>query len=174
MELNDKKIRKELIHRYMDAETTVAEEQLLAEYYASHCPEPEERVFARLAHATAPHPMTEDEATSKGGEAEFDKIMMTRTSSGWKPWWIITAAAAAVLLAILLWKPSDEPEFTPLEIAESLTTLSELGISDIESLTARPMRSKIVVTATLKDGETASFIMGRSTEDGTIQLLSME
>ena len=47
-DLNNKEIRKEILRRYLDAETTIAEERALVEYFMQHSPDDEERAVAAM------------------------------------------------------------------------------------------------------------------------------
>ena len=47
-ELDNKEIRKEMLMRYLDAETTVAEERALVEYFMQHNPDAEESALAAM------------------------------------------------------------------------------------------------------------------------------
>ncbi|MBO4922769.1 MAG: hypothetical protein J5382_01435, partial [Bacteroidales bacterium] len=68
----------------------------------------------------------------------------------------------------------ESPAFTPLEIAESLNTIMDLGIGDVESLSAVPSGANLIVTVHLKDGSDLPFIMSRDGDTGTLSLASTE
>ena len=84
--------------------------------------------------------------------------------------------AAAALAFFLLLRPAaqESPAFTPLEIAESLNMISNLGLGDIESATAVPSGANILVTVHLKDGTDLPFIMSKDGDTGTLSLASTE
>ena len=63
---------------------------------------------------------------------------------------------------------------TPLEIAESLSTIAELGLGDIESVTAVPSGASFLVTVHLKDGSDLPFIMSKDGDTGALSLASTE
>ena len=71
MNIQDKDTRMALVARYLEAETTVAEEALLAAYYAANEAEKDERAIAqmiRMEHAG-------EALLSKEGAEEFDRIV---------------------------------------------------------------------------------------------------
>lgn len=171
--LTDKNFRKELIARYLDAETDAAEEKLLAEYFAGHRPEADEEAVARLILAERP------EALLSGGEQAFAReAARGRGGSAARPWrWALAGLAAAAALALfLLLRPAAPaaPAFTPLEIAESLNTIMNLGLGEVESATATPSGANLIVTVHLKDGTDLPFIMSRDGDTGTLSLASTE
>ncbi len=161
--LTDKRLRCELIARYLDAETEVREERLLAEYFAEHAPEADESAVARLVlaehpeallaaggRAFDPHPsivgrrmLAEGARPStagrriqaKGADPSTVGRRMRRAVA-----WSAAAVAAAALALVLLLRPAAQqaPALTPLEVAESLSTIANLGLGDIESITAVP------------------------------------
>jgi hypothetical protein len=169
--LTDKNFRKELIARYLDAETDAAEEMLLAEYFAEHRPEADEEAVARLILAERP------EALLSGGEQAFAReAARGRGGSAARPWrWALAGLAAAAALFLLL-RPTapPAPAFTPLEIAESLNTIMNLGLGEVESATATPSGANLIVTVHLKDGTDLPFIMSRDGDTGTLSLASTE
>jgi hypothetical protein len=171
--LTDKKIRRALIERYLDAETDVREEALLAEYYAVHAPDEDEAAVAKML--LAEHP----EAFLAAGEQEFGRLAAkrpARRAPARRPLLWSCAAAAAALALFLLLRPAtrESSPFTPLEIAESLNMISNLGLGDIESATAVPSGANILVTVHLKDGTDLPFIMSKDGDTGTLSLASTE
>ena len=89
---------------------------------------------------------------------------------------ILALSAAAALALFLLLRPTvrQAPAFTPLEIAESLNTIMNLGLGDIESATATPSGAHIIVTVRLKDGTDLPFIMSKDGDTGALSLASTE
>ena len=90
--------------------------------------------------------------------------------------WSCAAAVAAALALFLLLRPAaqEAPAFTPLEIAESLNTIMDLGLGEVESATATPSGANLIVTVHLKDGTDLPFIMSRDGDTGTLSLASTE
>jgi hypothetical protein len=191
--LKNKNTRKTLIERYLAAETDVREETLLAEYFAGHRPDEDEAAVAKML--LTEHP----EALLAAGEREFDRLAAEmagqaghdgarggsaaergRRGKAASPaprplLWSVAAAAAALALFLLLRPAAREASpFTPLEIAESLNMISNLGLGDIESATAVPSGANILVTVRLKDGTDLPFIMSKDGDTGTLSLASNE
>ena len=178
--LTDKSIRSALVARYFDAETDAREEMLLAEYFAAHAPEDDEEAAARLV--LAEHP----EVLLAASELELDSVAVPGArgfgGSAFRParrparrWALAGLAAAAAIAIVFLLRPSVRtPEFTPVEIAESLSTIVNLGLGDIESVTAVPSGAKLIVTVHLKDGTDQPFIMSKDGDTGTLSLASTE
>lgn len=194
--LTDKNIRGELIARYLEAETDAREEMLLAEYFAEHAPEADEAAVARLllverpeallaagerAFATQPstsgrrlHGERQQPSTSDR-RLKGQEYPAGAARSGRRLLWSCAAAAAALALFLLLRPAAQEaPALTPLEIAESLSTIAELGLGDIESVTAVPSGANFLVTVHLKDGSDLPFIMSKDGDTGALSLASTE
>lgn len=183
--LTDKNIRGELIARYLEAETDAREEMLLAEYFAVHAPEADEAAVARLVLAERPEALL-----VAAGELEFDRASAqaarapqepaapaagaARPARRLLPWCGVAAAAALALFLLLRPAAQEAPALTPLEIAESLSTIAELGLGDIESVTAVPSGASFLVTVHLKDGSDLPFIMSKDGDTGALSLASTE
>ena len=198
--LTDKNIRKSLIERYLAAETDVREEASLAEYFAWHQPDEDEAAVAKMLLAEHPEALLaagEREfdrlAAEMAGQAGHDEAYAGhngarggsaaergRGGKAARPasrplLWSVAAAAAALALFLLLRPAAREASsFTPLEIAESLNMISNLGLGDIESATAVPSGANILVTVHLKDGTDLPFIMSKDGDTGTLSLASTE
>ena len=183
--LTDKRLRGDMIARYLDAETDVREEMLLAEYFAEHAPEADEAAAARLVlaehpeallaaggRAFDPHPSTAGRRMqAKGALPSTAGRRMRRVVA-----WSAAAVAAAALALILLLRPEaqEAPALTPLEVAESLRAIADLGLGDIESVTAVPSGANFLVTVRLKDGSDLPFIMSKDGDTGALSLASTE
>ena len=194
--LTDKNIRCELIARYLEAETDAREETLLAEYFAEHAPEADEAAVARLLlaerpeallaageRAFAPQPSTSgrrlhgerQQPSTSGRRLKGQEYPAGAARRGRRLLWSCAAAAAALALFLLLRPAAQEaPALTPLEIAESLSTIAELGLGDIESVTAVPSGASFLVTVHLKDGSDLPFIMSKDGDTGALSLASTE
>ena len=195
--LTDKNIRSELIARYLEAETDVREEMLLAEYFAEHAPEADEAAVARLVlaerpeallaadeRAFAPHPSTagrrmqaeRSHPSTAGRRIRGSARQKGAARGGRRLLWSCVAAAAAALALFLLLRPAAQevPAFTPLEVAEGLNAIANLGLGDIESVTAVPSGANFLVTVHLKDGNDLPFIMSKDGDTGALSLASTE
>ena len=176
MDIKDKDTRMALVARYLEAETTVAEEALLAAYYAANEAEEDERAIAqmiRMEHAN-------EALLSKEGAEEFDRIVSQAKSKQPKPhirrmaWIGGVAAAIALLLVLNVTIPREaesSPAFTTVEIAGYVQQL--MNVEDIETVTASPIKECVLVTATLADGSTKMFIMNKDPEEGSTSMLAI-
>ena len=181
-DLADKNKRKALIERYLEAETTPAEEQRLRDWFARHQADADEREIALLVGLAAPCASCLPELDET--EAEFDRLVATggngsnngngrgrrrlRWSAG------IAAAAAAVIALFFFLRPagSKEQPISPVVIAEGIRQIMMLSPDEIETVVATPSGSKAILTAYLKDGQTFSYILTYDTDDGTTSLLA--
>ncbi len=196
--LTDKNIRGELIARYLEAETDAREETLLTEYFAEHAPEADEAAVARLLLAERPEALlaagerafaTQPSTSGRRlhGERQQPSTSDRRLKGQWperqagaarrgrRLLWSCAAAAAALALFLLLRLAAQQaPAFTPLEVAESLSAIANLGLGDIESVTAVPSGANFLVTVHLKDGSDLPFIMSKDGDTGALSLASTE
>ncbi len=176
MNIKDKDTRMALVAKYLEAETTVAEEALIAAYYAENEAEEDERAIAqmiRMEHAN-------EALLSKEGAEEFDRIVSQAKSKQPMPhirrmaWIGGVAAAIALLLVLNVAIPREaepSPAFTTVEIAGYVQQL--MNVEDIETVTASPVKECVLVTATLADGTTKMFIMNKDLEKGSTSMLAI-
>ena len=139
-DLNDKRIRQALIRRYLNAETTIEEEQLLLDYYMLTKEEltPEEEDMRHLIVSTA-H-LAEDIGLSAEKEVEFDKMMEGGTAVGKNRKnssmliWPSSMVAALIVALFLLTKGTinDTPESEPYAKMTSTTSSSQQTYSEEE------------------------------------------
>ena len=187
MNILDKEYRKALIERYLGADTTPIEERQLRSYYAYAAEvDDDEKAFARLMNISAPskqiYSQTKaDEYDRLFGGDEFTEASSKDSASRsakkrgiiFKSLYAFAACAAAVAMILLLQPKAASPDFTPLEIAQSISALAELNSEDVESVAAKPTGGGVIVTVVLKDGKCFDFRMARDGETGEIQLLAM-
>ncbi len=156
--IKNKKHRQKLIARYLEADTTVQEEIMLAEYYRTHKAEADEADVARLILMDYP---VADILSDPERKRDISFISMA-----------ITAIAACIALMVMFIIPRSGDEFTVSEIAENMNILMEMNNQDVESIVAEPQGSKVILTATLKDGNTTTFIMVRNRWDGSTRIVA--
>ena len=156
--IKDKKHRQKLIARYLEADTTVQEEIMLAEYYWTHKADADEADIARLILLDYPKAEVLSDPERK---RDIRQISLA-----------ITAIAACIALMVMFIIPRSGDEFTVTEIAENMNILMEMNDQDVESIVAEPKGSRIILTATLKDGSTTTFIMVRNRKDGTTRIVA--
>ena len=175
MDIKDKDTRMALVARYLEADTTVAEEALLAAYYAANEAEEDERAIAqmiRMEHAN-------EALLSKEGAEEFDRIVSQTKPKQSRPIirrmaWISGAAAIALLLVLNVQLPQEEvpsEAFTTVEIAGYVQQL--MNVENVETVTASPIKECVLVTATLADGTTKMYIMNKDSEEGSTSMLAI-
>ncbi|MBP5364876.1 MAG: hypothetical protein J6Y82_02995 [Bacteroidales bacterium] len=177
MNLDNKTERKELMQRYLEAETTVAEETALAEYYATHEAEADEKAFAQMITLTHNAGATLSEADTQ----EYDDIMAggkTRSLSSRLARRIIAVAsvAAAAILVFLFFSTEEEETFavSPAVVAESIDAIMNLDYDNIESVTAKPNGSTVIIVAKKKDGSSSTYLMAHNEKDGTTTLFAWD
>ena len=173
--IKDKEIRLQLIAKYLEAETTVAEEAMLHTYYMENKADEDEQAIARMIcmeHADA------DLLSAEGAE-EFDRIVSETKAKPRKATirnlWIGGWAAAVTLLLVLniVTQRKEEPSaaFNTVEIAGCIQQL--ITVEDVTSVTASPVKECVLVTAQLADGTTKMFIMNKDSEEGSTSMLAI-
>ena len=182
MNIEDKEYRKALIERYLNADTTPDEERCLRAYYAeAPAVDDDEKAFARLMNISAPtaevYSQTKadeyDRLFGSDESASFEARVAKRRGVIFKSLYAFAACAAAVALFLIFKPKAPSTDFTPLEIAQSISALAELNSEDVESVAARPTGSGVIVTVVLKDGTRCGFRMARDGASGEIHLLAM-
>ena len=156
--IKDKKQRQKLIARYLEADTTVQEEILLAEYYRTHKADADEADIARLILLDYPKAEVLSDPERK---RDIRQISLS-----------ITTIAACIALMVMFIIPPSGNEFTVAEITENMNILMEMNDQDVESIVAEPKGTKVILTATLKDGSTTTFIMVRNRRDGSARIVA--
>lgn len=170
--------RKELIQRYLNAETSVEEEIMLAESFRQTPPqnEEEEKIEAMLLclKDSAASDSSEDDRIA---EEEFDRIVSKSGRRKGLVWAVSSAmAAAAVILLLLLLKPAtpqSEDNTDLIQQIQHIHLLSQLSLEDADKCEFRPIEGGYVMTAYFPDGETASYILIAEEDGKTYSLLSL-
>ena len=187
MDIQNKEYRNALIERYLNAETTLEDECHLRAYYAEASEvDDDEKAFARLMNISVPSAETYSQTKADEYDRLFGCDETAETSHEsltskpakrrgviFKILYAFAACAAAVVLFLIFRPKAPTMDFTPLEIAQSISALAELNSEDIESVTAKPTGGGVIVTVVLKDGKHCGFRMARDGETGEIQLLAM-
>ncbi|MBO7561647.1 MAG: hypothetical protein J6T04_02025 [Bacteroidales bacterium] len=170
--------RKELIQRYLDAETSAEEELLLAESFRQSPPqsEEEEKIEAMLLcikDSAAPDSSEEEQIA----EEEFDRIVSQSGRRKGIIWAVSSAmAAAAVILLLLLLKPATpQPEDNTdlIQQIQHIQLLSQISLEEADKCEFRPIEGGYVMTAYFPDGESASYILIAEEDGKTYSLLSL-
>ena len=156
--IKDKKQRLKLIARYLEADTTVREEIMLAEYYRTHKADADEADIARLILLDYPKAEVLSDPERK---RDIRQISLA-----------ITAIAACIALMVMFIIPRSDQEFTVTEIAENMNILMEMNNQDVESIIAEPKGTRVILTAKLKDGSSTTFVMVRNRRDGSTRIVA--
>ena len=152
--------RKELIQRYLEAETTFAQEQDLADSFVTSPPiDEEEQAVYRMIQAIAPI-RTED--LPEAGD-EFDRIVRQARMRTIRNWSLAVSGIAAILVAVvfLTRRPEDvepEPDDT-MELLQKLQFISNLDPADADGYEFKRVGDGFIMTAYFQDGREASFIL---------------
>ena len=172
IDIMNKEIRKSLIAKYLDAETSLVEERMLVDYYLDNKDvDEDEQAFAQMIRMENIHA----NLLSDEGVEEFDRIVNERKQETkriplrWMTWVGGIAASIALLFAII---PSSQMPETS-EIAQSIQQVMNLGMDDIVSITATPIDKCVWVKVELENGEKKTFIMEKDKEMGTTSLLAI-
>ena len=173
--VEDKQTRMALAQRYMDADTSIHEELMLARYYTSHpiVDSDEEQIASliRIVHSDTDPLLQLD-------SSEFDRIVSEHRQPARKSSiliiWSVAAAAAVLLLLVCLRlnRPVAEPvqsdettlQVSTAQILEGMEMLSRIEVGEIESVLAQPTGSTVLITIKLKSGKESTYLM--STDDG--------
>lgn len=142
---------KDLIERFLSADTTPEEEVMLKEYLKEHASSDEEKALALLLETAAP--------LSDAGAREYDALV--RKSS--KKRFILPAALlAAAVAAIFFFSPifkTKSNDISPIEIVRTIETLASLKSGEVDEISAKPLGDGIVIKAKMKDGSTLTWIL---------------
>ena len=170
--------RKELIQRYLDAETSAEEELLLAESFRQSPPqsEEEEKIEAMLLciKDSADPDSPEEEQIA---EEEFDRIVSQSGRRKSIIWAVSSAmAAAAVILLFLLLNPATpQPEDNTdlIQQIQHIQLLSQISLEEADKCEFQPIEGGYVMTAYFPDGESASYLLIAEEDGNSYSLLSL-
>ena len=171
--LNDKQERLVLIERYLEADTTLQEERMLAEYITLHQPDSDEEQVAALIKMTHPH------ASEMIDTADFDRITVRRNPVHMILKWGSVAAAAIVLLLVCLHfgKPTIPEEtastMSTAQILEGMEILSKIEVGEIGSIVAEPKGNEVIITIKLTDGKERSYSMTCNSDASSISFTAL-
>jgi len=90
----------------------------------------------------------------------------------WSAAGLVAAACIAMLILPTTQRQDDTPTITSVQIAEGISHIIELDLGDVETISAKPMGDKAMLTATLRDGSTYTYIMTCSEDDGSASILA--
>ena len=171
--LENKQFRKALAERYLDADTTIREEQMLAQYYASHQPDDDEMQIAAILR------MTHAGASDMIDTADFDRITARRKPVRMILKWSSVAAAAIVMLMVCLHisKPAIPEEtastFSTAQILEGMEILSKIEVGEIESVLAKPQGEQVIITVKLTNGKERNYSMTGDVDGSSLSFTAL-
>lgn len=163
----------ELLDRFLEGQTTEAEELKLKEFFSETSDIDAEWIpFRDLFHSFA------TDAYELSSE-ELDALLMP-TLTGTMPnrslqKWISAACAAAVIaLAVIIpWHRTVKTQFiSTAELMETINMLVEVGPDDM-TITASSRSKGFVVNARYVDGQSDAYMLKRGTDGSTIELTSL-
>ena len=177
---DNKQERLALAERYLNAETTVQEDQILAHYYATHSVDPDEKEFAAMLTVSR----SEADSSLLTDTSEFDRIVgkpagKRHTILAW------TAAAAVALMIILplslrhksaqpiLSEQDERTTISTSQIMEGMEMLSKIEVGEIESIYAQPTGSTVLITLRLKNGMERTFLMSCDAEENSMSFIAL-
>ena len=177
MNLDNKQERRTLIERYLNAETTVQEEQKLAYYYATHAVEPDEKEFAAMLAVSR----SEADTSLWADTSAFDRIV-GKPAGKQHPvlaWFAAAAVAAILIISISVLKKQSlsdssadvsalQPVLTPQQVIEGIETMIKLEPSEIASVTAKPTGSTMLIVVELRNGKEKIYLMERNSRDESV------
>lgn len=141
--------KKDLLQKYLEAETSVAEERELAKA---------DKNVGLLADALAGEFAPLPDATE-----EFDRIVRSARMRTIRRWSYAATGMAAILVAVLFLTskpaaPQPAGQDT-MEMIRQLQLISSLDPADAEGYEFEPVGDGFIMTARYEDGTTASFLL---------------
>ena len=153
-DLNETTIRMQLVNRYLNAETTIEEEQMLREYYAQteEVLTPEENDVRLLIMSSAR--FAGEFALSEEKADEFDRLMAKKPAKRIALYWIVSAAAAVIVAFFLsISKQTDEtpsqPQIASVTPKVIVKPLHQDSVTEPQSIAVEPEQA-IVERPTIK------------------------
>ena len=142
--------KKDLIQKYLEAETSVAEEQELAK---------SDKNVGLLSEALA----ADEYAPLPDAGEEFDRIVRSARRRTFRHWSYAISGIAAILVAVLfLTRKPAAPQPAgqdTMEMIRQLQLISSLDPADAEGYEFEPVGDGFIMTARYEDGSTASFLL---------------
>jgi len=175
--LNDKKIRQELIRRYLNAETTLEEERQLADFLSDTdiaLSAEEEDVLLMLQTSN----LIGRPEISKEKADEFDRLMQggSKKSKIVALRWIVSAVAAIMCVVFFLSilhtdNAKVQPEISTSELLEAINILSDLGADDM-TITASSCNDGFIIKTSTSNEPPSSYMLKRCSDGTSIVLKS--
>lgn len=163
-------IRKSLIEKYLHAESDIMQEQLLAQWFATHQAQKDEETVARLI--LAEHP----EASYDAAEKEYVSVMASqRKRIRIVRWSYGMAACLAIAIGLGVFLSNRSVcGFNGLEMAQGIEQIMSLDMETVTSISARPKGCKVILTAVMDDGSKCSYMMSRKKGSSAISITAID
>lgn len=164
-DINDKNVRRDLVVRYLEASTSLEEEQLLADYYShNEAAEDEKAIACMIALERSNAHLLSDE-----NEQEFERInsLMERQKKSPLVRWIIGIGSVAAIVVFFVLNvvnfipQKSDVQFGAVEIAQNIQQIMRLELNEISSITATPLENSVLLNVSLEDGSIKMFVMSR-------------
>lgn len=175
--LNDEKIRQELIRHYLNADTTLEEERLLADFLSDTdiaLSAEEEDVMLMLQTSN----LIGRPEISKEKADEFDRLMQrgSKKSKIIALRWIVSAVAAIICVVFFLPihhtdNAEEKTEITTSELLETITILSDIGADDM-TITAFSCNDGFIIKTSSPNEPPSSYMLKRCSDGTSIELKS--
>ena len=144
-DLNNKEIRKEILGRYLDAETTIAEERALVEYFMQHNPDDEERAVAAMIVA-------ENNISRVGFDENSTRVSVNKNSRA-RYWWAGLAAAIAVAVTCFVWICGDNAVDADVEKTTIASNVENPHVTDTKDSIPQTVQSTNMKVKGIEDDE---------------------
>ena len=144
-DLNNKEIRKEILGRYLDAETTIAEERALVEYFMQHNSDDEERAVAAMIVA-------ENNISRVGFDENSTRVSVNKNSRA-RYWWAGLAAAIAVAVTCFVWICGDNAVDADVEKTTIASNVENPHVTDTKDSIPQTVQSTNMKVKGIEDDE---------------------
>lgn len=184
IDILNKDIRKSLIRKYLNADTTAEEEKNIVKYYLENNDvDNDELAFAeliRMEHTNSPLLSTE-------GAEEYDRIISKKKAEDKEetrsqalsilrtiPWrWMTLIGGMAACLVLLLSPKKQQQESDLIDMVHSLEQLVNLNNGEDITITAIPIGKSVWVEVVFADGTKKTFVMSQDKAMNTTSFLSI-
>ena len=170
--------RRQLVEKYLNAETSVEEERMLRDFYcqAESPLTPEDEDMRLLMDAT--DRLCGGFVLSDEKAEEFDRLMQRRGKKGKivALRWIVSAVAAIICAVLFLpVRPTDnakeQPEISTSELLEAINILSDVGGDDM-TIIASSCNDGFIIKASTSNEPPSSYMLKRCSDGTSIVLKS--
>ena len=144
-DLNNKEIRKEILRRYLDAETTIAEERALVEYFMQNNPDDEESAVAAMIVA-------ENNISRVGFDENSTRVSVNKNSRA-RYWWAGLAAAIAVAVTCFVWICGDNAVDADVEKTTIASNVENPYVTDTKDSIPQTVQSTNMKVKGIEDDE---------------------